>query len=227
MDLKDKLRPGMRIVGPDDHDYGGIDRYDDEAVYLGGRRVPFDAIERLDAHRLHLSTAGAYALIEQEAASVGSGGAVRVPIHQERVEVDTRRIDLGEIRVHKTVEEVEEVRRGPLDREDVQIERVRVDRPVSVPEERRQEGDWLIIPVMAEIFVVRKQLVVTEEIRIRKVRVTEEGEIRETVRRERASIEDTRAGVPPSAPMPHQAAATAEEDTAWEALHEEIRGTER
>ena len=177
MNPKDTLRPGMRLVGPDNHDYGAVERYDDESVYANGRRIPLGAIERVDQDRLYLDTAGTYSLIEQDTADIGTDGEVRIPVTEERLEVGKRQIDLGEIRVHKTVEEVEEVRHGPLNREDVEIERVRVNRRVTVPEERRQEGDWLIIPVMEEILVVEKRLMVTEEIRIRKHLVTEDREV--------------------------------------------------
>ena len=43
MDLKDALRNGMRVVGPDNREYGTIERYDDAAAYIQGRRVPFAA----------------------------------------------------------------------------------------------------------------------------------------------------------------------------------------
>lgn len=221
MNPKDTLRPGMRLVGPDNHDYGAVERYDDESVYANGRRIPLGAIERVDHDRLYLDTAGTYSLIEQDTADIGTDGEVRIPVTEERLEVGKRQIDLGEIRVHKTVEEVEEVRRGPLNREDVEIERVRVNRRVTVPEERRQEGDWLIIPVMEEILVVEKRLMVTEEIRIRKHLVTEDREVRATVRREHASIDDTRAQTPT---RPTSKTDSGGDDAAWDELHAEVRG---
>jgi uncharacterized protein (TIGR02271 family) len=221
MNLQATLRPGMRLIGPDNHDYGAVERYDDESVYANGRRIPFGAIERLDHDRLYLDTAGVYSLIENDSAGIGTDGQVRIPVTEERLEVGKRQIDLGEIRVHKTVEEVEEVRRGPLNREEVEIERVKVNRRVTVPEERRQEGDWLVIPVMEEIFVVEKRLVVTEEIRIRKHLVTEDREVRESVRREHASIDDTRARAPTT---PTSNTDAGGDDAAWDELHAEIRG---
>ena len=149
-----------------------------------------------------------------------------MPLREERLEVGTREVDLGEVRVHKSVEETEAVQRGPLTREDVQIERIKVNRPVSVPEERRQEGDWLIIPIMEEVFVVQKQLIVTEEIRIRKLVVTEEHEVRGTVRREHASIEDTRPDAPPAGPA-RAASDRAGDATTWDDLRTEAQDAER
>lgn len=232
MDLKDALRDGMRVVGPDDRDYGAVERYDSAAVYVGERRVPFAAIERLERDRLYVTTPEMWGLSGPDGDDTGLGGGARVPVIEEQLEVETRVVDLGEIRVHKTVDSTEEVHQGPLDREDVEIQRIRVDRPVTEPEQRRQEGDWLVIPIMEEVFVVQKQLLVREEIRIRKRLVTEEHEVRETIRRERATIEDTRPAPPPGRPpMPDREPAHATsgrtDDDAWETLHREIRETDR
>ncbi len=241
MDLKHTLRNGMHVLGTDNREYGTVERYDDAAVYVQGRRIPVAAIERLDQDRVYLGTPELWSLSESDNANVNLGGEVRVPLLEERVDFDTREVDLGDIRVHKTVDVKEEVRRGPLNREDVQVERVRVDRRVTEPEHQRQEGEWLVIPVMEEVFVVEKHLMVTEEIRIRKQLVTEEGEVRETVRRERAAVEDTRVPLKPlitepvmsrSDASPRREASTADDvaandDAAWEELHREIRDTDR
>lgn len=242
MDLKHALRNGMRVIGPDDRDYGTIDRYDDAAVYVQGRRIPLAGIGRLDRDRVYLETPELWQLTDTGSSDADLGGETRVPLLEERLEFGTRAIELGDVRIHKTVEEAEEVRRGPLNRDDVQIERVRVDRRVDAPEVQRQEGEWLVIPIMEEVFVVEKHLVVTEEIRIRKQVVTEEAEIREKVRRERASVEDTRVPRTPlltepdvsnneaaprdAAPAREATAARdvrADDDEAWEDLHRAIR----
>jgi len=200
MDLKHTVHEGMRLIGPDNHDYGMVERYDDEAVYVDGRRIPLGSLDQIDSERLGLNAAGAATLIVEDVESrldtrrADVQGDLRIPLAEERLDVQTRPVDLGEVRIHKTVEEVEEIQRGPLNHEEVQIERVKVNRPVEAPEERRQEGEWLVIPIMEEVLVVKKQLVVTEEIRIRKQVVAEEHEVRETVRREQVTVEDTRHG---------------------------------
>lgn len=224
MNLTGKLRPGMRIIGPDNHDYGAIKRHDDASFYVEGRRIPFQAIERLDGDRLYLNSAGAYGLIEQGNTGTSTDGTVRVPTVEGRLEVGKRQVDLGEIHVHKTVEEVDDMRQEPLTYAEVHVERVKVNRKVDAPEVQRQEGEWLIIPVMEEVLVVQKQLVVAEEIRIRKQRVTQQHEIHETVRREHASIEDTRVQ---ASPIPQSASSTPSDDPAWKALHEDARESAR
>ena len=263
MDLKQAVRAGMRVVGPDDRAYGTIDRHDDAAIYVQGRRVPFAAIERVEQDRLYVGTPDLWRLTDSEmtssagtrldapaaeATAANLGGETRIPVLEEHLAFATREIDLGEIRVHKSVEEAEEARSGVLRREDVEVQRIRVDRRVAEPEQSRQEGDWLIIPVMEEVFVVEKRLMVTEEIRIRKHLVTEEAEVRDTVRRERVAVEDTRVPrdrlltepvMPGTAREPRRRpgdrprrdpldAETAQDgarpdDPAWQRLHEQIR----
>jgi len=61
----------------------------------------------------------------------------------------------------------------------VEIERVPIDRAVDVVPPIRQEGDITIIPVVEEIVVVERRLVLNEEVRVRRVSTKEQH--RETV----------------------------------------------
>ena len=56
----------------------------------------------------------------------------------------------------------------PLLREDCDIERVSVRKLIDRPAETRQEGDTLIVPLMEEIWVVEKRLMLREELHIRR-----------------------------------------------------------
>ena len=117
-------------------------------------------------------------------------GALHFPIAEERLVPVKRQVDLGELRVHKTVEQVEEAVRQTVTRDELVIERVPVGRQLDAPLEPRVEGDWLVIPIMEEVLVVQKRLMLTEEVRIRKRQLTEEQEVRELVRHERVELED-------------------------------------
>ena len=64
----------------------------------------------------------------------------------------------------------------PLFTEDVQVERVTVNRMLDAPVEVRQEGDTTIIPMIEEVVIVQKRLMLREEVRITRRRV----EIRES-----------------------------------------------
>ena len=61
---------------------------------------------------------------------------------------------------------------GPLFREDCDVERVPIKRMIDQPAEVRQEGDTLIIPLMEEVLVVEKRLMLREELHIRRRRET-------------------------------------------------------
>jgi stress response protein YsnF len=60
---------------------------------------------------------------------------------------------------------------------------------VDVAPEPRQEGDTWIIPVIEEVLVVEKRLVVKEEIRLTRHRVTSQIPVSDTVRRQVVEIE--------------------------------------
>jgi uncharacterized protein (TIGR02271 family) len=125
-----------------------------------------------------------------------TGDQLSVPILAERLTAETRPVDLGELRVHKRVETEEARITQDVTRDDLDIERVPIDRPLDAPAATRTEGDWLIVPVMEEVLIVEKRLVLKEEVRIRRRPVTETQEVRETIRKERVELEDaTRDGI--------------------------------
>jgi uncharacterized protein (TIGR02271 family) len=159
--------------------------------------VAADAIEAIPSpHEIRLrltrdeaSETGAVGAPESTLASQ-HGDELRIPLLEERLTAGARPVDLGELRVHLGVDREERAIRQPVTRDDLIVERSAVDRELEAPVEPRYEGDWLIIPIMREELVVRKRLVLAEEVRIRKRQVTEEQVIRETVRRTRVDIED-------------------------------------
>jgi uncharacterized protein (TIGR02271 family) len=118
---------------------------------------------------------------------------IRIPIYEERLRTSVQPVELGEVRVHKTVERFPDRVIRTVEREELEIERVPLDQLIDEPAQTRQEGEWLVVPVMEEVLVVTKQLVLTEEIRIRTKRVAEEQEVYEILRREHVTIEDATA----------------------------------
>ena len=73
--------------------------------------------------------------------------------------------------------------------EEVEVERVPVNRLVEGPVAVRQEGDTTIVPLVEEILVVEKRLMLKEELRITKRRVEEHAPQRITLRTEEATVE--------------------------------------
>jgi len=116
-----------------------------------------------------------------------------VPLHEEVLEPHVRPVETGRVRVHKRVETMPVELTVDAARDEVTIERVPVDRPVDAMPEPRQEGDTLVIPVVEEVVVTETRLVVREEVRITRRRVTDQIPIQTTVRREVLDIDESAA----------------------------------
>lgn len=91
-----------------------------------------------------------------------------VALVEEQLDVATETIETGRVRIDTRVVETEQVVDVALQRDDVEIERVSVNRVVEQAAPTRHEGDVTIVPVYEEVLVVTKQLVLKEELRIRR-----------------------------------------------------------
>jgi stress response protein YsnF len=96
--------------------------------------------------------------------------SVVVPVVEETAELRKTERITERVRVSTTVEEREQHLQEELCSESIEIERVPVGRVVVALPPPRTEGDVLIVPVVEERAVVSKELVVVEEVRIRKRR---------------------------------------------------------
>lgn len=112
-----------------------------------------------------------------------------IPVLEEVLDVQRHRVETGKVRLTKIVHEREEEVPTPRIREDVTIERVPLNRLVDAPVAVRQEGDTLIIPVMEEVLVTEKRLMVKEELRITTRRIEEQASQKVLLRREEIVIE--------------------------------------
>jgi len=92
-----------------------------------------------------------------------------IPIVEERVNVQKRVREVGTVEIRKTVHERTEVVDEPLNSEDVEIERVAVNRIVEEPIPIRNEGDTMIISLLEEVLVIEKRLLLREEVHIKRV----------------------------------------------------------
>ena len=90
----------------------------------------------------------------------------RIPVIEERARLDKRSVERGVVKISTSVAEHQEILSGTLHREDVEIERIAVNRPIESMPEIRQEDDVIVIPVVEERAVVTKQLVLVEEWRV-------------------------------------------------------------
>jgi uncharacterized protein (TIGR02271 family) len=116
-------------------------------------------------------------------------GETVIPVAKEELEISTREVETGRVRVTKRVRESEERFEQPLRHDEVDIERVPINREIAEPVEVRYDGDVLVIPVIEEVAVVHKQLVLKEELRVRRRSVQSVHEGRVVLRTEEAIVE--------------------------------------
>ena len=113
----------------------------------------------------------------------------RIPVIEETINVVKRPVEKGRVRIVKTVQEREEVVDVPLMEEEVEVNHVPVNRLVDHTEAVRHEGDTMIVPVYEEVLVVRKRLMLKEELHITRRRREVNRPQTLTVHREEVEVE--------------------------------------
>lgn len=115
--------------------------------------------------------------------------ADKVELVEEKLNVDKQRAVTGRVRITTETELSEEIAQATLAGERVEVIREPIGEQVSSMPKMRVEGDVTIIPVLEEIVVVEKRLVLVEEIRIRKIRTAEDVFVPVALRKQRATVE--------------------------------------
>jgi uncharacterized protein (TIGR02271 family) len=113
---------------------------------------------------------------------------ILIPLVAEELSVAKQPIVTGRVQVSTVTREREELVDELLAREQVEIERVPVGRTLNEPPAVRAEGDTLIIPVVEEVLVVERRLLLKEEVHVRRVRATERHQERVSLRRQETVI---------------------------------------
>ena len=111
-----------------------------------------------------------------------------IPIVEEELRLDKREVVTGRVRVRTVVDVVEEMTQASLERETVEVTRVPVDRVVDEAPAIRTENDVTIVPVLEEVLVVEKRLVLKEELHIRRQTRSEDVQVPVQLRKQRAVV---------------------------------------
>lgn len=119
----------------------------------------------------------------------GKSGQIVIPLLAEEIKIAREKFVTGGVRVRKTVVERVETIDEPTFQEEVTVERIPVNSFVGEPPAVRYEGETMIVPVLKEVLVVEKKLVLYEEIRITKKYSTSRNPQNIVVRREEATLE--------------------------------------
>jgi uncharacterized protein (TIGR02271 family) len=118
-----------------------------------------------------------------------AGKTTVIPVFEEELDVQKSVVKTGKVRVTKVVHERESVIDEPLFRDKVEVERVLIDRVVNGPVSVRYEDDTMIVPIMEEVLVVEKRLILKEELHIHKRRIETHRPQQVTLRREEVRVE--------------------------------------
>lgn len=121
-----------------------------------------------------------------------------LPVAEERLTVGKRRVVTDRVRLKVMTETRDEAVTAEVLGERVEVTRVPVDREVDAVPQLRVEGDVTIVPVVDEVLVVERRLVLREEVHLRRVPFAEAVETLVPLRRQHVVIE--RDGDVPSFP---------------------------
>lgn len=112
-----------------------------------------------------------------------------IPVIEERVRIDTTTVETGRVRLSKRVHDELETVSVSLVREEHDVQRIPINQYVESPPAIRYEGDTVIVPVLREVLVVEKRLMLVEEIVLTKRRVETQHEQQIPLRREEIVVE--------------------------------------
>jgi uncharacterized protein (TIGR02271 family) len=112
-----------------------------------------------------------------------------LPLIAEELEISKRLKETGRLRISKRVNSTASIVDEQLRNEHYEVKRVPVNQTLDTPVQPRQEGDTLIFPVLEEVLVVEKRLVLVEELHITR-KLEEKRERREVeLRKEEIDVE--------------------------------------
>jgi stress response protein YsnF len=127
-------------------------------------------------------------------ASLPEADEMVLPLHTEEILVTRRRVEGDTVRVTTVTRQQERLVNETLTHERVEIERVPIGRVVDQVPPVREEGNTTIMSVIEEIIVIERRLILKEEVRLRRVRVTENHRETVMVREQDAVITRIEAG---------------------------------
>lgn len=119
-----------------------------------------------------------------------AGESASIPVIEEQLRVDKEVVETGKVHISKKVHEEEQTIDLPGSRDELDIERVAINRYVdTAPPAVRHEGDKMIIPVLREVTVVEKRLELVEELHITKRQVKTEDRQSVKLRKEEVIVD--------------------------------------
>jgi uncharacterized protein (TIGR02271 family) len=131
--------------------------------------------------------------VSEDYKNITTGGKETIPVLEEKLRLDKREAVTGRVQVRIRNETEERLLQADLRTETVDVERIPIGRELAageaLPVPREEEGGVLVVPVLDEVLVVEKRLVLREELRLRRTSVVERVEEPVTVLRQHAEVE--------------------------------------
>ena len=124
-------------------------------------------------------------------------GETVIPLLAEEIAVSKQVVETGRVQVARVTHEREQLIDELLTHETVEIDRTPIGRQVDSMPAIREEGDTVVIPIIEEVLVIERRLLLKEEVRVRRVRSTERHQESVTLRHHEAVV--TRLPVEPPA----------------------------
>lgn len=119
--------------------------------------------------------------------------SAKIPVIEEKITIGKEVRETGKVHISKKVHEEEEMVNLPSIQEEVDIERIAVNKYVDAPPPAvRHEGDTTIISVLREVTVVEKKLELVEEVRITKRKTQSDTTQKVTLRKEEVRVDRTK-----------------------------------
>src|SRR5438552_9426726 len=120
---------------------------------------------------------------------VSKGEAETYPVVEEEARIEKRAVLAGKVHIRTPVDMSSEIASAILTEQTVEITRVPVNKVIEKAPAVRTENDTIIIPVLEEVLVVEKQLILKEELHVRRRMTEERVEVPVSLRKQRAVVE--------------------------------------
>ena len=113
---------------------------------------------------------------------------VIVPLHAEEISISKEEMETGRVQVSTVTRDHEQLVDELLTNEHVEIDRIPIGKAIDARPDVREEADSIIVPVVEEVLVLERRLILKEEVHIRRVRGTERHQERVKLRKQEAVV---------------------------------------
>jgi uncharacterized protein (TIGR02271 family) len=112
-------------------------------------------------------------------------GNVVIPVIEEHLTINKKEVETGRVTISKKVHSEQQMIDIPVVEEEVDVQRIPINQYIeSTPPAVRYEGEKTIIPILKEVLVVEKKLVLVEEVHITRKQNHSKISQQETLRQE-------------------------------------------